>query len=601
MKYFAQSAFRYIQRQVNKAGSNGSASKVMLMMPSLPPEVILDVGSRVTSFCADKPSLAIPLIKVAQPLANEWQSLRDLHAAQAADAVRDSGWYDDAGTLTSYRHRPASGETRPIVLLFGVDRVTDASSLEDFHHCDLQTIWEDELQRCFDAWIAAKLDDCSIGYEDDTFIHFNWVLLPVVERGLADVLQISTLLQQLELSEAQDGRDAEKVLLNSLDRFGLPPFGSLRFTTPKAFGAYLDQSLSFFSYESFMEDRSRKKALNTVDTFVKHNELGELFAPNERPKFDSDSSFVTGVRKYIESADSALADRLFECDFTTIYDKILGFRYSEPKERKESVRKLSGGPIETVLTALWSTLGEFKRVADKKDVFAHEVLSKIVIKSHVFKHDSDGESAEERKQKASRDLARLLGGVDRFLKNWIDGSKLCAEERHDLITSSLLHPDVTFQPCGTAEPNLQFSVSVHGEGIEKPVVKQFAWRLPEVHSYRVADELIRWAAAAVDASSGYCLPVFHVPFYEELMLAKDDEETRRVLLQSIRDEGDELENLLNASELDTQDPLLPGIRNLASAYDHFLQSAKTDGLHTALLDRWDDLRKACEQAGGPHY
>lgn len=600
MKYFAQSAFRYIQRQINKASLNGSLSKVMLMMPSLPPEVIHDIGSRITSFCADKPALGVPLIKVAQPLVTEWHGLRDSKAAEAASAVGDRGWYDDAGTLTSYRHQPASGGTRPIVLLFGVDRVTDASSLEDFHHCDLQTIWGEELQYQFTSWISAKLDDCSIGYEGDTVTHFNWVLLPIVERGLADVLQISTLLQHLSLSEAQDGRDAEKALLGSLGCFGLPNFSHLRFTTPKAFGAYLDQALAFFSYESFMDDRSRKKTLDTIDKFVKHNELGELFATDERPTFDSDTSFISGVRNYIDSADSALADRLFKCDFAAIYDKILGFRYSEPKERKETVRKLSGGPIEVALAALWATLGEFKRVADNSDAFAHEVLSKIEIKSQVFKHDSDGDSSDERKQKASRDLARLLGGVDRFLEDWIDGSKLRSEEQHELIKSSLLHPDITYQPAGTAEPSLHFCITVRGEGLAKAVVKHFAWKLPEVHSYRVADELIRWGAAAVKATPGYCLPVFHVPFYEELMLAKDDEETRRVLLQSIRDEGEELENLLDASELDSKDPLLTGFQNLALAYDRFLQSARVNGLHTALLDQWNDLRKACEQAGGPY-
>ena len=93
--------------------------------------------------------------------------------------------------------------------LIGVDRVTDAASMSDFHRCDLQSIWEHELEGSFGKWIRIALDD-GVGYEEETIRHFDSVLQPLVERGLADVLQISSLLQELDLSIAQDGRDAEK-------------------------------------------------------------------------------------------------------------------------------------------------------------------------------------------------------------------------------------------------------------------------------------------------------------------------------------------------------------------------------------------------------
>jgi hypothetical protein len=89
---------------------------------------------------------------------------------------------------------------------------------------------------------------------------------------------------------------------------------------------------------------------------------------------------------------------------------------------------------------------------------------------------------------------------------------------------------------------------------------------------------------------------FHVPYYEELMLAKDDEETRRVLLHCIHDEGDRICNLFHASDLDGHDPLVPAIRKLAFKYDRFIQTAKAEGLHAALLHAMDGLRNAYEQA-----
>ena len=80
------------------------------------------------------------------------------------------------------------------------------------------------------------------------------------------------------------------------------------------------------------------------------------------------------------------------------------------------------------------------------------------------------------------------------------------------------------------------------------------------------------------------------------MLAKDDEETRRVLLHCIHDEGDRIGNLLAARDLNKNDPLLPRVRELAFEYDRFIQNAKTNGLHAAFLDTWDGVRKAYEQA-----
>lgn len=602
MKYFAQSAFQHIRRELEQSQvSAGSGSRIMVMMPSLPARVVLEIGKQLADHCADKPSLATPLIKVSAPLVQLWEDHADTTARPLIQEIAENDWCDREGSLTGYRHLPSTNDARQAVLLIGVDRVTDASSLEDFHHCDLRTIWEGELRGSFAHWTDARLKESSVGYEDDTLKHFNWVLEPLVERGLADVLQISTLLEELDLEGAQDGRDAEKILLNSLECFGLPKFGNFRFATPKKLGAYLDQALEFFSYDAFMDDRRRQNALKTINRFEEQNELGEVFAQDERVSFASDEEFLAGVRNYVGTADPETRDRLFGCDFTTIQDKILGFRQKkdpdEIKEKKPTVRRLGGSPIEVVLSALWTTLGEFKRTADANSVFAHESLTRIEIESRTYKHDCDGESAEERQNNALRDLERLVGGVDRFIEQWIDTEKFRADEQPVEIESCLVHSKLQYQPARTAEPHLQFSVTVHGEGMEEPVVGQFAWRLPEIQPYRVAEELIRWGADAVSAAKGYCLPVFHVPYYEELLLAKDDEETRRVLLHCIREEDDGVRNLLKAHDLDHQDSLLPKVKLLASVYDRFLQGAKKDGLHSALLDQWDDLRKACEEAG----
>jgi len=593
MKFFAQSALDYVCRQAEQQPGYG---KMLFMMPSLPPQVVKDVADGVTAYCAKRSEAVSPTIKVADPLAKDWRDSGNPEIRDLYRELSEQGWCDDRENLTGYRNITSEDGKALLVLLIGVDRVTDAASMSDFHQCDLRTVWERELGGSFGRWVRTALD-AGIGYEDDTIQHFDWILQPLVERGLADVLQVSSLLQDLDLSAAQDGRDAERVLLSSLGRFGLPEFGSFKFSTPRAFGPYLDDALAFFAYDAFLEDRNRKKALKAIDSFVEHNPLGEVLDPSERGPFTSDEEFVDALREYISKGDMMPRNKLLNCDFVTIRNRILAFRAPrESRPPKVTVSKLSGGPIEVALSALWTTFGEFKREAKSQGVFAHEALTCIRFESRLFKHDSQGESAEERAKRALVYLARILGGVDRYLESYIDTTRMCSEGRDIPVKSELLRQEVDCQPARASEPFLQFAVILDGDGWAEPVSRQFAWRLPEIHPYRVADELLQWAADGLSQADGYCLPVFHVPYYEELILAKDDEETRRVLLQCVHDEGDGIKNLLKASELDMGDPLLPPVQKLAFEYDRFMQMAKSSGIHAALLDAWDDLRKDYEKA-----
>ena len=66
-------------------------------------------------------------------------------------------------------------------------------------------------------------------------------------------------------------------------------------------------------------------------------------------------------------------------------------------------------------------------------------------------------------------------------------------------------------------------------------------------------------------------------------LPKDDEEVRRLLLQCIHDEGNCVNNLLHATELDPSDPLLPLVQELAFEYDRFMQMSKSEGFAFSLL------------------
>lgn len=599
MKYYAQSIFHHIRRQISRQlQQDDSTGTLFFMLPTVPPEVALHTGRMLEDYGVDTPELAPPVIRVAHDLCAEWETAGDGDIARTLDEIRDRGWIDERHSLTSYRNVTMDGTGKPLPLfLVGVDRVTDSASLADFYQVDVRTVWELELGGSFTTWVESALEEGNVGFEADTPGHFDEILVPLIQRGLADAFQVSALLESLDLNGAQTGPDAERILLRSLSKFDLPAFSQYRFGGRRSFGPYLDDAVSFFSYDSFLEERARNRALVKIDTFLEHNELGELFDPEDRPSFGSDQEFVDGVRRYVETADNPTRDELLACDFVMIRDGILGFRPQKtPKPKRESVKRLTGGPVEVVLTGLWYTLGEFRAAAVDAGVFAHEALKGIRIESDLFKHDCDGDSAEERAQNAGAYLTRLVGGVDRFIENWLDVQALCGSDRDVSLCCELVRENTPCQPARTAEPLLQFSVTISGERLEEPVVRRFAWRLPEIESYRLAEELIQWAAACRKETQGYWLPVYQAPYYEELMLAKDDEEVRRVLQHCVHDESGKAVNLIGVSDLDAEDSLLPALQKLAFEYDHFIEEARKEGLHSALLDKWDSLRKAYEEA-----
>ncbi|HQB06482.1 MAG TPA: hypothetical protein PK712_01415, partial [Rectinema sp.] len=606
MKYYANSVFEYIRDKVDLIPDISNENKKLLfMIPVLPSVAAINVCRLVEGLCLELGSRVTSTIKIAHGLCNEWRDSEFDFDKNAFREAKEHGWYDETGNLTRYRNAQAN-----IVLLIGTDRVTDSSSLSDFHRCDVGAIWDEWLQSSFAQWIEKRLEEASVGYEESTVAHFDQILKPLMNSGLADILQISQLLEELDLTGCQDGRDSEKALLDGLKHFKLPSFIGYRFLRNKKFEVYLEDAIEFFSYDMFKEDRARKKGLETIAKFIKENEdkiiNNECFDEIVRIPYNTDGEFIEGLREYIEEEASECREKLLNCDFVTVRDHILKFKKKGSTPSKK-IKKLSGGPIEVLLHAVWLTLGEFKAAAANLGEFAHEAIEKIVIEPTLYKHDyeaeigSEVESVEDRNQRAISYLMRLIGGVDTYLTQHVNLSAACGDNHQAALECRLENQEVRCQYARTAEPCLEFSVTISGVGWDEPVSRKFAWRLPEIHPYRLADELILWAVKEKrGCRDAWHLPVFHVPYYDELMLARDDEEIRRVLSQCIKDKGGNAFNLLSATGAERGGALLKHLQALAGAYDQFLVKAKEDGLHASLLYNWNSLRQAYEKALGSY-
>lgn len=599
MSYFADSAWNYLAKKIDRLQKEGPAGRrPLVIVPSLDEERMVTLAETFTNRCIPNSGLELT-IKIAQVVMKDWSS------EGTAKATRH-GWIDERGNLTYYRNLAARPGKTNLIVLCGADRITDAGSLADFHRCDLDVVWNVEMGGSFQAWVGQKLK--SIGLEDvetAQLSEFDRLLLPLLDHGKADLLSIGDWLAGLDLSPADSARDALKIMLGRFDTFQLPKFTGFPLGRKQAtLSPYIEKANAFFAYTMFLDSKEREKAAKAIDKMLVVIAAGEdtgvrfedqdVLGPYATPQ-----NFLSGLKNYILTEDREDRERLKQCDFVTIVDKILKFRKkTEEKEKKDTLHKLSGGPIEVVLHAVWQTFREIGR--DKR--FPDAEVQRIEIIADRFKHDYENADDSEmidatidRTDSARKYLLRLLGGVDKLLATRLE---LPGREGETLpVTSNLALDEIPCVYGKTAEPQFEFSVKLTHTGDTNAYRRRFAWRLPEIQSYRLAEALLHWARSALNADrTTWKLPVFHLPYYEELLRATDDEETRRVMLHCVRDarpDTSKATNLLGREWLASNDVLLTPLKSLAERYALFVQAAYEHGLHAALFgDKWSELRQA---------
>ena len=602
MHFFALSVRNHIVDLVDKLRKTKTESrKAILMVPAMPEKTLLEISEAVTSYFLAEPDVALTL-KIAKVLSDGWSS-------SSKEIATAKGWLDERGNLTYYR---SNVNVEPgkfaLIVLCGADRVLDAASLSDFHSCDPQMIWETKMKNSFRKWIDPKLK--SIGIHDISpkdMEKFDRILISLERAGRADILQIGDWLEKLDLNNASNISQALKIMLANFQEFDLPVFSMFPIHLKRQLTPYINRATEFFNYTLFLDPKQRQKAIKAVDALLTAIEGGEPTGIDLNEEvigfYPSDVAFLSGLKKYIETDDSEECLKLKSCDFVVVSDKVLKFKRSSesPSERRLGRRKLSGSPFECVLTAVWNTLKDFH--SDKK-FDPDGIIDQIRIETDQFKHDiesddnSSGDTVEERTNLARDYLMRLIGGIDDILQKQV--SLTHKDEFKIIFSSHLVTPEVNCAYSKTAEPALEFSVYIENSGCDgEPFRRKFAWRLPEHHMYRLSTELILRVKRVMETHKAlHKLPVFYIAYYDELLRASSEEEIRRVLLHSIRDESSQdnvFTNLLSTQWLQVDDPILSKLKHLAKAYEEFIYHAESNGLFSTIFgpsSKWADLRIA---------
>jgi DNA phosphorothioation-dependent restriction protein DptH len=600
MKYLTESYKNYLTNLILRQESDTKiGQKLIIMVESIPEANLLAVANAIESKLGYKGEISFTL-KIAKALIDQWGQPGKVEAG-------NHNWIAERDNLTFYRSMPPVEDKINVIILCGSDIVTDSASLADFHVCNMKVIWERELGCSFSKWINKKLEEHGIdSIETKELKSFDLLLKPLIDYSRSDLIKMSDWLTNLDLGMADNVREVKEIMLENLDYFGLPKFSSFDLgNRKKTLAPYIDKAISFFNYAMFMEETTRKKATKAIvgiQESVKKAEDNWDFLDDEKVKgdYNNGEEFLQGLLRYIHSNDQNERETLLTCDFVTILDKI--FKYKKKTEKKQKgEKKVQGSPVEMTLTALWDCLYELYH---DKETESDSEIGRIEINSDYYKYDIEGEefgvpnSTLDYSILAMDYLGKLIGGIDEIimqhlnLKNESDGEVE--------VKCQLLNNDISCQHKRSAESKLGFTIYIYLQEQAKPFQRKYAWRLPENHTYQLAKELIALAKKSLDdLAQSYHLPVFHIPYYDELLNTSSIEERKSVFLHCIgdADKGNSFQtNLLSDEWVKGNDPLLPKLKELAEKYHTFICSSADNGLiHALFSDSWSVLRQTYVQ------
>ncbi|EEG79125.1 ATP-binding protein [Dethiobacter alkaliphilus] len=595
MKYLIETLVDFI-----KGECTAKTGKVVFVLPSYTSEILLGVGSELEEHFENIPGRKIQFkYGIAYKLGQKWQNSSSADRANF-ELVKNKGWYNEDDNLTEYRNtQKQEGYDNLVVVMAGYEYINDRESLRDFFHLDQHAVWNICLKKSFKSWLKKCLENqIDVDDSEEDINKIEDILITLHVNGLADLIRISSYLEQQDISVAMDGNDVYKLVLSNLSSFKLPRLIGLstRYAKKKTFAHYLENSLNFFSYSMFLESNAREKIISKVNKFKEELGNGEIEQPDEDHlgEFHNIEEVVDTLKEYIEKRSEESKKKLYTVDFVFLLEKIIEFKKNgSTSSTKKNPKKLKGLPLDVFLRGIWLTLGDFKDELKSSSMFIGEDLKGITVSSISFRHDFEGGGDDDElseNEKAKYFLTQIIGGIDEFLKEHINIELDLNDEKVAIDFASNLSPqnndDLTYKKSHTAEPWLKFQVIVHADQA-KSIKREFTWALPPNHQCRIVASLIE---NVVKVYKGNALPAFGLPYMSEIFSASEEEEANRIMNTALQ-KNFIFFDLLNLPGIDKKDQVKKLLLDLSYSYQKFLLDSVESGFFSALNSQYDNLRR----------
>jgi len=144
MKWLASSITDLIRRHVERTVERNDAAgrSIRVVLQSLPAPAIRAVCSNLVDFLAIPGTKIDHHFKIAHRLGQQWAASPEAAVRQDFEFLKSKDWWDAHNHITRYRNIVSLSPDRfVLILLVGVDQVTDQAGLEDFYLVDRSVIW----------------------------------------------------------------------------------------------------------------------------------------------------------------------------------------------------------------------------------------------------------------------------------------------------------------------------------------------------------------------------------------------------------------------------------------------------------------------------
>jgi len=564
MNFYVDTISRRIQAQI--AAMEAGKGRLQFTIPDIS-------GADAVELLSDCKDLSLEYGReLVFKIADECRSSPDWSEAECATLV---GYFAE-GNLTAYRN---DIRENTFVVLLGTALAVDSGSLSDFYKCGTEALYAEAMEGSFSGWVKAFLEPCGITPANEWRGAWDGMLGALMEE--TSLQSVSRVLESVPAEEGEDGEEEKfAAVLRHLGP-SLPNLSGFadhaRNPGRKTFRYYVAQARGFFNYGAFLEDAGRQRVLSTLKA-CRDSETQPDVDPSP---FASLCDLLDAIERYVSVHDTTDIEALRKVDFVMVIDKILGFRPTREtaaRRDRNPLKKMTGSPLEVILRGIWLTLGEFSRNAES------EVRpGRIVLKGIIYRHDQPDDDVSCREY-----LRRIMGGIDFILTRHL--ALQFSDAGRVVVDSDLLPQDLHLRRAGASVPYYEFHVTISGDE-NVSVTRRFAVLLPDIHPYRLAESLIERAQEAIDdIELPGVLPVFHLPYYRELFLSREAEETARVLDVALKKASDAepfMTNLFtpNWREVTSAHPLSSFIDDLSLKFRGFLQAAQENGIPAAV---WPD-------------
>lgn len=548
----AKSLYNYCKQEIQKCLSENIKFELRLFTTSFPENVLIQFYKDLHEYCLSLDKNIQCETKISKPLYDSFSFFPE-------------DWADTKDRLTHYRNlKTEKGYDGLVIVLSGIELALDKGGLSDFHIINEEIIWKDYLKESICKWFAEK----PISLYRDDLDHIDKLFNALFQQTSVNLMKTSEFIDKCIDKSCFTKIEIVELLFESLHEWGLPVL--LNYSGKLNEGIrYIKESYKFINFLDFMDKSKIGKAIDKIKLQENNIYIPETIG---EVRFNNSKDFVDTVQCFIIDHDSESRKVLMHTDISVILDIL---RKKEPKRApSKKVIQVRGPIIQALYSAIWNSLCKTKHI-DYSSLH-------IDIKLHKFIHNySDfDESKIGNNEEAYEIFKQVFSGLEVYMPT-IDSSSISINFINDFKEDQCFYKR-------NSSPYVEFSIIIKS-AYEEDMISDYRWDFNELNFDKINLLLFKKLLLNYQKHPDLIIPVFTIPTYRQMYLAKNEDDGKRVFLAGI--DSLKLHNLIGSDILNdsSMEHWKTDLVNFATEYKKFIFNVNKNGLYKSLNSSFSNL------------